>query len=436
MHALNAHHGEDEMAKLTKAYIDKVKAPAAGYEIHWDDALKGYGLRVTAAGKRVFVAQGRVRGKAVCFTIGPYGESTEFEAREKARKVLQGMREGTDPRDAKKQDEATRVSLRQVADAYLERPGKLKDSSKAEIERHVSTTFKTWEEQPIANITEDDCRKRYREVTMKGTTGKGPAPAQANQAFSVLRSLINFASRRYKRQDGTPLILHNPVTALKDDWIALQPRTSDIDEKKVGAVWHALTHARAIAHTRETLASIDLIMFLLLTGARIGEASALTWDRVNIDDNDASNCWWHIPDPKNRNPVWLPLSTQAVELLNTRQRIEGSNFVFTSWSESGHIRNPRETMKKVSEAAGRKITHHDLRRTFVTLGVSVCGIDLYKMELLTNHVPKGVTARHYLKTSRLQYLLSEVQRIGDWIEAQGHVAEARATGSNVVALRA
>ncbi len=145
------------MAKLTKAYIDKVKAPAAGYEIHWDNALKGYGLRVTTAGKRVFVAQGRVRGKAVCFTVGPYGESTEFEAREKARKVLQGMREGVDSSGARKQDEATKVTVRQVADAYLERPGKLKDSSKAEIERHVSTTFKAWEERPIANITEDNC---------------------------------------------------------------------------------------------------------------------------------------------------------------------------------------------------------------------------------------------------------------------------------------
>jgi len=152
------------MAKLTKAYIDKVKAPANGYEIHWDDALKGYGLRVTAARKRVFVAQGRVHGKAVCFTIGPYGESTEFEARDKARKVLQGMREGVDPRDTKKQDAAAKVTLRQVADAYMERPGKLKESSKGEIERHVSTTFKAWEDHPIVRITEDDCRKRYREV--------------------------------------------------------------------------------------------------------------------------------------------------------------------------------------------------------------------------------------------------------------------------------
>ncbi len=36
------------MAKLTKAYIDRVKAPGEGYEIHWDDALKGYGRRPPA----------------------------------------------------------------------------------------------------------------------------------------------------------------------------------------------------------------------------------------------------------------------------------------------------------------------------------------------------------------------------------------------------
>lgn len=50
------------MAKLTKTFIDKVQPPAGSYAMHWDDSLKGYGLRVTAAGKRVFVAQGRGAG--------------------------------------------------------------------------------------------------------------------------------------------------------------------------------------------------------------------------------------------------------------------------------------------------------------------------------------------------------------------------------------
>lgn len=415
------------MAKLTKTFIDKVQPPAEGYAMHWDDSLKGYGLRVTAAGKRVFVAQGRVLGKAVCFTIGPFGEWTEFEAREKARKVLQGMREGIDPRDVKKADEATRVTLRQVADAYMGRPGKLKDSSKSEIERHVTTTFEAWQHKPITCITEDDCRKRYNEILTKGLRGKAPAPGQAVQAFSVLRALINFAGRRYKRADGTPLILHNPVAVLKDDWVTLPERKTRIPESKIGPVWSALQQWRDQAYNRDTLASIDLVIFLVLTGARIGEAAALTWDRINLDEG-----WWHLPDPKNRNPVWLPLSTQAVQLLTTRQRVEGSPFVFSSWGKAGHIKDPRDTMKKVSEVAGTKITPHDLRRTFTTFGVANCGVDLHKIELLTNHVPRGVTAKHYLETSHLQYLKPEVQRIADWIEQQA----AKANGANVVPLRA
>jgi integrase len=419
------------MAKLTKTFIDKVQPPAEGYEIHWDgghdSAVKGYGLRVTAAGKRVFVAQGRVLGKAVCFTIGPFGEWTEFEAREKARKVLQGMREGIDPRDAKKADEASKVTLRQVADAYMARPGKLKDSSKSEIERHVGTTFKAWEKAPIASITEDDCVRRYREILEKGTTGKGPAPGQAVQAFSVLRALINFAGRRFKRADGSPLIQHNPVAVLKDDWVTLPERKTRIPESKIGPTWSALQQWRDQAYNRDTLASIDLVMFLLLSGCRISEAAGLTWERVNLEEG-----WFHLPDPKNRNPVWLPLSTQAVQLLTTRQRVEGSPFVFSSWGKSGHIKDPRDMMKKVSEVAGTKITPHDLRRTFITFGVANCGVDLHKIELLTNHVPRGVTAKHYLETSHLQYLKPETQRISDWIEQQA----AKANGANVVPLRA
>lgn len=426
------------MAKLTKAYIDKVQPPAKGYAMHWDEACRGYALRVTAAGKKVFVAMGRVRGKAIIFTLGPYGELTEHEAREKARKVLQGMREGIDPRDAKKQDEAAKVSLRDVADAYMARPGKLKDSSKKEIDRHVSTTFKAWEHKPIASITEDDCRKRYREILTKGLHGNriGGSPGQAAQAFSVLRALINYAGRQHKKHDGTPLVLHNPVAALKDDWVELKPRTSRIPDNRIGACWNMLTEARADAYNRDTWSSIDLVMFLLLTGCRISEAAELTWDRVNIDDNDPANCWWHLPDPKNRHEAWLPLSSQSVDLLKTRQRTEGNPHVFPSWGKTGHIRDPRDMMKKVSEVAGTKISPHDLRRTYTTIGIANCGIDVIRVELLTNHIPMGVTARHYLETSRLQYLQPEAQRIADWISDKARIAAAIASGDNVIALRA
>jgi hypothetical protein len=77
------------MAKLTKTYCENVAPPAEGYQIHWDDKVAGYGLRVTATGVRAFVAQGRVRGKAVIITIGRFGLYTEDQARKRAQSLLQ-----------------------------------------------------------------------------------------------------------------------------------------------------------------------------------------------------------------------------------------------------------------------------------------------------------------------------------------------------------
>jgi len=435
------------VAKLTKTFVDKVQPPANGHVVHWDGghdrAVKGYGLRVSSLGKRVFIVMGRVHGKQLQYTIGPFGQFTEDEARSKARTILQQMRDGIDPRDVKRADEAAMVTLADVCNAYISRPGKLKDSSKAEIERHVAKVFTAWRDKPIAGITEDQVRKRYREMATKGLTGK-PAPGQANISMTTLRALINFASRQYKRADGSPLIQHNPVDALRDDWVQLKPRTRDIDTKKVGEVWHMLTTARAdliAAQQREDgrvnpqdadkQAGVDLVLFLMLTGARRNEGAKLQWRNVNLDEG-----WFHLPDPKNANPVWIPLSSQARALLAARPRVDGNPHVFCSRSKAGHVMDTRAPLDRISKLAGATLSAHDLRRTFVSVGVATCGIDLHKVELLTNHVPKGVTAKHYLQTSRLQYLEPEVQRIGDWIEQQGRLVAARANAENVVALRA
>lgn len=400
------------MTKLTKTHIDKIKPPESGYDLHWDEQDRGFGLRVTKDGKRSYIVQGRVNGKEARITIGPHGVFTADQAREAAREHLRSMRQGIDPRTVAKERAAEGISLRDVADAY-KRDRPLKESSKDEIERHVTTTFEGWLKKPIVSINREAVTKRFNEIKNHGLRGGGPAPAQANQGFSILRALFNYAIREYRRPDGTAILKDNPVEVLHKKWSPIKAKTTRIPDNKVGEVWSELKQWRDAAYNRDTLASIDLVMFLMLTGARIGEASALTWDRVNLVEN-----WWHLPDPKNRNPVWLPLSKEARGLLMTRQRVMGSPYVFSSWGKSGHIRDPRDTMKKVSEIAGLHLSPHDLRRTFTTIGIANCGIDLFKVELLTNHVPKTVTERHYLETQHLEYLRPEVQRIADWMAAQ------------------
>ncbi len=388
--------------KLTKSYIDKIAASSKD-TFHWDTDVKGFGIKVTPKGRRSFIIQSRVGTREARITLGPYGKLTVEDARLRARKLLVDMLDGIDPRAAARTQAALRVTLRDAADAYLaERP--LKERSKEEIRRHLATNFSGWLNKPVRDITRDMVKASFFKM-------KERAPGQANQGFSALRAIFNHAIRQYREEDGTAIFKDNPVNALHGSWTRLQPRTGRIDDHKVKAVWSFMQEARRNAHNRDTLASIDLVIFLMLTGVRIGEASALTWDRVNLEEG-----WFHLPDPKNRHPVWLPLSSQAVELLKTRQRVEGSPYVFASWGKSGHIKDPRDTMKRLSEVAGEHLSAHDLRRTFTHIGVGLCKIDLHKIELLTNHVPRGVTAIHYMETSKLQWLKPEVQQIADWLE--------------------
>lgn len=427
------------MAKITKTFVDKVAAPAEGYEMHWDDSVKGYGLRVSSQGKKVFMVMGRVLGKSIQFTLGPYGTLTEAKARERAQKVLQDMREGIDPRAVVKADAAAKVSLQDVLEAYVGRPGKMKDSTAREYRRHVEKTFAKWASLPIASITRDMVKDRHAALVKGGLDGKKGAPASANAAFVTLRILIRFAMDEYRQADGTPLIRDNPVDALKHHWAKLGTRTERyIDKRKIGAVWNKLQEMRSEVQGYEALASVDLTIFALLTGARRDEMATLTWDRVHIDDHNPSECWWHLDDRKRGDPIWLPLSSQAVALLKSRPRLKladgtESPFVFPSWGKTGRIMDARAPMVAIGEIAGKHLSLHDLRRSFTNYAMRECLIEKFRTDLLTGHKPSSddVTARAYLDLAHLDWLQPDVQKVGDWIEQQAAIAASK----NVVQLQ-
>jgi integrase len=369
--------------KLTKGYIDRIK-PGPKDEFHWCVDPKGFGLRVNPTGKLSFIVQGRVEGStasAARISIGPYGVFTVEQARDVARKHLRSMRMGIDPREVKKEEAALAVTLREVADAFFARPGMLKDSTRDEMDRHIKTTFEAWQSRPIVSITPAECRKRFEEVASKGVTGKRAAPGSAAFGFTVLRTLINWAKEEYQTSDGKPIIDQNPVVILKQEMAkqAGKVRIRHIDRRQIGTFWNLLTTARNDpAFSADTLAGLDLVMLLTLTGLRRNEGAELTWDRVNLDDTDPANNWFHLPDPKNKNPVWLPLSSQAVAVLKARQRANDkattkSKFVFPSRSVSGHIKDTRAPLERYSKTIGmERLSAHDPRRDFSVIHIRLC----------------------------------------------------------------
>jgi integrase len=130
-------------------------------------------------------------------------------------------------------------------------------------------------------------------------------------------------------------------------------------------------------------------------------------------------------ETKNHNVVKIPASTQLVALLKARldARRKGEEYVFPSrkGTKVPHMKDARGTMQRVSKIAGLHLHHHDMRRTFLAIAVE-CGIEMWKAEILTNHLPQSVTLKHYTQTRDLRYLRPEAQRIADWITEQARMA--------------
>jgi hypothetical protein len=89
---------------VSKRTVDALK-PAGRDQFLWDSELRGFGLKVTPAGNKIFLLQYRMGGRGSPtkrFTIGTYGSPwTPAAAREEAERLLIKVRQGVDPSSEK-----------------------------------------------------------------------------------------------------------------------------------------------------------------------------------------------------------------------------------------------------------------------------------------------------------------------------------------------
>lgn len=394
--------------KLTKTRVEALPTPSTGQAFYWDweDVPNGFGVRVTISGTRSYILQKRVDGKSKRITLGVHGDITCNEAKLRASEEMLLFSRGTTSTIEKKRVKKLSVTLREVTIDYCanrrtKKGGKLTAMTIRDITRHLNSNFGDWADKPIVNITSEMCRDRFKEISIR-------SPAQANQAFRILRALIN-----YSIDEENPRF--NPVQTLskKGLWNPNNSKSGSIPLEKIGIVWNMLQERRrspAMLPVAQTGA--DITLFILLTGCRWSEAAELTWDCVESDS-------WHVADPKNHNPVSFPIYPILRALLDARPRIEGNPYVFPGRRKADFLKDARAAMDEVSKLAGRHLTHHDLRRTFIAIGIKL-RIEMWKLKLLTNHVSKGdVTIDHYTETNDLRYLADEAGQIAGWIAGQG-----------------
>lgn len=397
--------------KLTDKAVAALEQPEKGQKIVWDAECRGFGVRLTR-GTKTFIVQGLVNGRDRRVKVASTDTFSASEARKRAKAYLQDMANGIDPNEVKRGQKVQTIKLEEVSEAYIQ-DRDLKPSSVKDIRKHINNAFADWKASPVVKISRDEVLARFRKLSKKG-------PAQANQAFRVLRALLNYAQATY-RPGGKPLIIENPVQVLSDAklWHDIQPKTRRIPTDKVGHAWNLLQGFRADPAVGVAAHSItDAVAFCLLTGCRWGEAQKLIWDRVNLEEGT-----WFLPDPKNKQPVTLPLSSQAQAIIEGRPRIEGNQYVFCSnKSKTGHIGPGRYITDELSKRLSIEVSPHDMRRTFRAIA-GESGVEFWQVKLLMNHKVNGdITLQSYTEKTDLKYLKPQVQKIGNWIERQARIA--------------
>jgi len=156
----------------------------------------------------------------------------------------------------------------------------------------------------------------------------------------------------------------------------------------------------------------DIVRLLLLTGQRRGEISALAWSEV-----DLAKGMIILPPArtKNKRQHELPLSRQALAIIERQPRRNSSEFLFSD--KQGYKDWDTAKMKLDQRLRIAPWRLHDLRRTCAT-HLGELGVQPHHIEAILNHYSghRAGVAGVYQRAKYEGEMRSALQKWADWIE--------------------
>lgn len=377
-------------SKITKSIVDKLK-PKSKDQFVWDGELKGFGIKVTPSGNKIFVVQYRAGGRGSPtkrYTIGKYGPLSPEEARIEAKDILGKVAKGADPQVQKQLDKKANT-IAELCDDYLKYGCTMKKASTiatdiGRIERHIKPLLGR---KRVKDLNSNDIRKFLRDVA-RGKTAKNIKTGRrglarvrggegaATRTVGLLGGIISYAVEEGIRKD-------NPVRGVKRYPDKKNERF--LSPKEIGSLGEALVEAKKVG---EYPVALDAIRLLLLTGCRKMEILALSWEEVDFD----FGCL-RLKDSKTGQKV-VPLGKPALQLLDQIVPLEGNPHVFPGYTKDGYFVGLPKVWLRVRKLAGLDdVRIHDLRHSFASVGAGA-GLGLLVVGKLLGHADPKTTARY------------------------------------------
>jgi len=327
---------------LTDVSVRSLPAPPAGFKIHLDDVVQGFGVRVSSGGTKTYVlTYGKDRRRVA---LGRVGIVTLAEARAEARRILaQRTLAG---------HKARSISFQEARTAFL-----------AASERKNRTSTHKGYKSRLSRV--EWGTKSLGDVTPRAVLAKlselDSLPMEKRYTFVVLRTFFNWCVQNH-HLDVSPI-----------DRLAVPPisrsRERTLSSEELKAIWRACPD-NAFGRTVKILAA---------TGLRRGEVEHL------VVDGDLANL--SGDHTKNGRQFTVPMPAIALQLASQPRKWVG-------WGKS------KKRLDEASKVANW--TLHDLRRTYATIHAQL-GTPPHIIEALLNHksgIISGVAATY----NRFQYI--------------------------------
>ena len=310
--------------KFTERRLQELPTPAAGQRATYRDAdVEGLELRVTDTGTKSFSWYRRVKqGKPERVTIGRFPEVTVIKAREEATKLNAIRVTGDSPVTTRKARQRAEMAFGDLFGLYLERHAKVhKKTWKEDQQRYDQYLARPFGNRPWPEVTREEVTKLHGQITKDGH------PAVANRVVALVSSVFG-------RGIEWSIVKDNPVKGIR--------RNRELSRDRfLGGTEMPRFMASLQAEPNEV--TRDFFLMLLLTGARRANVLSMAW--ADIDLGSAN---WRIPDTKAGEPLNVPLTSEAMDLLKRRQKLKlGGAFVFPGPGVKGHLVDPKKAWDRL-----------------------------------------------------------------------------------------
>ena len=367
--------------KLSDVTIRSLTPPERGQRSYPDDALPGFGVRVSQGGTRTFVlVHGRSRTRT---TIGRYPIISLAQARIRAREILAEITLGTwKPKS---------LNFEEALDLFIENHLRSKNRANTarETERLLRRALPKFGSTALSEITTGEIAAFL--------DGMSDTPSEANHAYAALKTFMNFGFRRGYIEASPLARLQKPHKA--------KARTRALSADELRAV---LTAARDFGTYGR------LLQLLIYGGQRLGQVATLSDAHAS---RDMKTFTWSAAEMKSDEPHVVPYSEVTAELL---EELPSQGWLFRGEADPRkRYNNFSNDHRAFLEASGvAHFTRHDLRRTYSTIHASI-GTPPHITERLLAHKngaeSGGPIARIYNRYQYVPEMRAAVEAYEQWV---------------------